>query len=70
MASILSYLVPFILFFILASPVMYQVTRKVFGRWVSTPDGLPSAAGVALHALVYTTIVGIIMSRFRKNLRN
>jgi len=69
MASVLTYLISFLLFFIVSSPFVYMVTRKIFGGWVATPDGRPSPAGLALHAFVYTAVAGFIMVKFRKNLR-
>lgn len=45
--------VPFITFVALASPQAFQVTRGIFGPWVAGPEGLPSIAGLCLHALVF-----------------
>jgi len=45
--------VPFVTFVALASPQAFQATRGIFGPWVAGPEGLPSIAGLCLHALVF-----------------
>ena len=50
------FLVSFIaalLFFLVASPEMFQLTRRFFGDWVSSPTGCSSTGGLILHAAVY-----------------
>ena len=42
--------VPFVTFVALASPQAFQATRGIFGPWVAGPEGLPSIAGLCLHA--------------------
>jgi hypothetical protein len=49
----MSWLLKFILFFIVANPETFKLVRKVFGSWVASADGLPTQAGVLLHALVF-----------------
>ena len=44
---------PFIVFFIVANPETFKLVRKVVGGWVASADGLPTQAGVLLHALVF-----------------
>ena len=44
---------PFIVFFIVANPETFKLVRKVAGSWVASADGLPTQAGVLLHALVF-----------------
>lgn len=44
---------PFIVFFIVANPETFKLVRKVAGGWVASADGLPTQAGVLLHALVF-----------------
>ena len=53
----------FILFFLIANPLTYQVTRKVFGGIAST-DGLPTQVGVLLHAFVFVMLSKFVMRRF------
>jgi hypothetical protein len=45
--------VPFFTFVALASPQAFRATSSVFGPWVANADGLPSIAGLCLHALVF-----------------
>lgn len=55
------------LFFIIANPAVFKLTRKVFGDMIASTDGLPTQAGVLLHALVFvllTHFVGRFMSRY------
>jgi hypothetical protein len=53
----------FILFFLIANPLTYKVTRKVFGGIAST-DGLPTQVGVLLHAFVFVMLSKFVMRRF------
>lgn len=46
-----------LLFFIIANPGTFIIVRKIFGQWVSSPNGCPSIAGLALHAIVFFFIV-------------
>ena len=45
--------VPFVTFVALASPQAFKATSSIFGSWVAGPEGLPSIAGLCLHALVF-----------------
>jgi hypothetical protein len=49
-------IVPFFTFVALASPQAFKVTSSVFGPRIATPDGLPSIAGLCLHAFVFLII--------------
>jgi hypothetical protein len=49
-------LIPFILFFIVANPSTFKLVRGVAGSWVASADGLPTTAGLLLHALVFVTL--------------
>jgi len=55
----------FILFFLIANPLTYKVTRKVFGGIAST-DGMPTQVGVLLHAFVFVMLAGFLMRRFSR----
>jgi hypothetical protein len=57
----LNYLIPFGAYVIIASPQAYKTVRGVLGSWVSEADGLPTTAGLFLHALVFILIVGFLM---------
>jgi hypothetical protein len=53
-------IVPFIVFFIVANPETFKLVRKLLGGWVASADGLPSQAGVLLHALVYVLVAHFV----------
>ena len=48
--------VPFAVFFAVANPATYKLTRSVLGSWVAAADGLPTTAGLLLHALVFVIL--------------
>lgn len=48
--------IPFITFFVVANPATFKLTRKVLGNWVAAADGLPTTAGLLLHALVFVLV--------------
>jgi len=54
--------VPFIAFVTLASPQAFKATSGIFGPWVAGPEGLPSIAGLCLHAIVFL-ILSWLLSR-------
>jgi hypothetical protein len=45
--------VPFFTFVALASPQAFKTTSSVIGPWIANSDGVPSIAGLCLHALVF-----------------
>jgi len=51
-----------LLFFLISSPEMFQLTRSIFGGWVSGPTGCSSLAGSALHSLVFLLITWGLMN--------
>lgn len=53
MASLLGALI----FFVLASPEAFRAVRGIAGKWVATPNGSPSSAGLLLHSVVFMLIV-------------
>lgn len=53
--------VPFFTFVALASPQAFRATTGVFGPWVANPDGIPSIAGLCLHALVFLFLSWILV---------
>jgi hypothetical protein len=53
------------LFFVIANPAMFKLTRKVFGSMVASAEGLPTQAGVLLHALVFV-LAGRLVGRFSR----
>jgi hypothetical protein len=46
-------IVPFVIFFLVAHPDTFKLTRSVFGGWVGSTYGVPSNMGLLLHALVF-----------------
>ena len=46
-----------VLFLILASPLVFRGVRKVLGTWVASAEGLPTFAGLLLHAIIFSLIV-------------
>ena len=49
-------------FFLIANPEVYRVTRKLIGNWVATPTGCPSTKGLLLHAVVFFLITWVLMN--------
>ena len=54
--------VPFLTFVALASPQSFRATSSIFGSWVASTDGVPSIAGLSLHAIVFL-ILSWLLSR-------
>jgi len=53
--------IPFVAYLIVANPATYKAVRGVAGSWVASSDGLPTLAGLALHAVVLILLVTAIM---------
>jgi len=49
-------IVPFSVFFIVANPMTFKAVASVLGKWVADSQGLPTQAGVLLHALVFVLL--------------
>lgn len=49
------------IFFIVANPFTYKLTRQIFGSWVASPQGCPTFHGFLLHVVVYGLITRGIM---------
>lgn len=49
-------LVPFAVFFVVANPATFKLTRSIAGSWVAAADGVPTTAGLLLHALVFVIV--------------
>jgi hypothetical protein len=49
-------IVPFAVFFAVANPETFKMTRSFLGTWVGSAEGLPSQAGLLLHALVFVIV--------------
>jgi len=53
-------LVPFAVFFVVANPATFKLTRSLAGSWVAAADGLPTTAGLLLHALVFVIVAHFV----------
>lgn len=60
----LNYLIPFVAYVAIASPAAYKTVRGLLGNWVASAEGLPTTAGLILHALVFILVVGFLMRLF------
>lgn len=49
-------IVPFIIFFLVAHPETFKLVRSVAGGWVASTYGVPTNAGLLLHALVFVLL--------------
>jgi hypothetical protein len=53
--------VPFFTFVALASPQAFKATSGIFGPWVANSEGVPSIAGLCLHAIVFLFLSWILV---------
>lgn len=53
-------LVPFTVFFIVANPATFKFVRGLAGNWVASAEGLPTTAGLLLHALVFVVLAHFV----------
>ena len=60
----LNYLIPFGAYVVIANPAAYKAVRGVLGSWVANAEGLPTNAGLVLHAIVFILVVGFLMRLF------
>ena len=60
----LTYLIPFGAYMVIANPGTYKLVRSILGGWVANAEGLPTNAGLVLHALVFIFVVGFLMRLF------
>jgi positive regulator of sigma E activity len=68
MSAVINYIVPLVLFILLASPAAFKNVRNILGSWVASSDGLATPAGLAVHGIVFIVVVGFIMNRtYKKN---
>ena len=61
-AKLLVSFISALLFFLVSSPEMYQLTRRLFGTWVSGPTGCSSTLGLILHSVVFLLITWGLMN--------
>ena len=53
-------ILPFLAFFIVANPATFKLVRSVAGGWVASSEGLPTTAGLLLHALVFVLLLAFL----------
>jgi len=58
-------LVVILLFFIIANPALFKLTRAL-GGWVASPEGLPKTGGLLLHAVVFAVVTRFVMRALRR----
>ena len=63
----MSGIVPIFVFAGIASPAMFQITRRYAGNWVATPEGLATVPGLLLHGIVFVIIMSIFMMIFGRS---
>lgn len=51
-----------LVFFIIANPDTFRLTRSIFGQWVAGPTGCPSVRGLMLHTVVFILITYAMMN--------
>lgn len=47
--------------FLVANPATYALTSSILGRWIASPSGCPTMAGLLLHAVVYCVVLVGVM---------
>jgi len=61
-SDLIKKIVPLAVFFVVANPETFKLTRSVAGGWIANSYGLPTTTGLLLHALVFV-IVAHFLSR-------
>jgi len=49
-------ILPFVIFFLVAHPETFKLVRGVAGGWVASTYGVPTNAGLLLHAIVFVLL--------------
>jgi hypothetical protein len=57
-------IIPMAAFIAISNPATYKTVRSLAGNWVSSADGLPTTAGLVLHAIVFVMLVSFLMKLF------
>jgi hypothetical protein len=55
------YVIPAVLYALVASPATYRATRGVFGPWVASGEGTARLGGLILHAIVFIVLATLLM---------
>jgi hypothetical protein len=53
-------IIPFGTFLIVANPATFKLVRKIAGSWVASAEGLPTTAGLVLHAVVFVVLCSFL----------
>ena len=56
-----------LVFFIVANPDTFRLMRRIFGSWVSGPNGCPTTTGLILHTIVFMLITWGMMNIKRES---
>ena len=51
-----------LVFFIIANPDTFRITRRLFGKWISSPTGCPTGKGLMFHTLVFLLVTWGMMN--------
>jgi len=51
-----------LVFFIIANPDTFRLTRSIFGSWISGPTGCPTMRGLVLHTIVFMLVTWGMMN--------
>jgi hypothetical protein len=58
------YVIPAVLYALVASPATYKATRGVLGGWVASSEGTARLGGLILHAIVFILLATLAMRYF------
>ena len=61
--ALVNNLLPAALFVAFANPETFKLVRGVAGGWVASTYGVPTNAGLILHAILFVLVVGFLMRR-------
>lgn len=51
-----------LVFFIIANPDTFRLTRSIFGSWISGPTGCPTMRGLVFHTVVFMLVTWGMMN--------
>ena len=58
------YIIPAVLYALVASPATYRATRGDLGGWVASSEGTARLGGLILHAIVFILLATLTMRYF------
>ena len=58
-------IIPFAAFYIVANPATFKLVRQGLGGWVASADGVPTQAGLLLHAFVFLIVCHLLYKLFK-----